>query len=217
MRFKDIRTFVKMYVQRCLGNRHEKKVLDVGSGHRPNKEATHLVDLWQENNSERGKSIKRHGRPLIVATLEALPFKDQTFDYIIASHVVEHVEDPTQACNELIRVGRAGYVETPSPFYEQGYNFPNPIRRGWSFHRWFVFLDDNQTLIFEPKNQQTIDTFCDCRYSHFIKGLYSKVDDLNRMGEVLPHDCNNTVLHWKGRFQFHIRSNPQVIAPRAKA
>lgn len=106
MKLNFLRILAKIYVQRWLGHDHGKRILDVGSGHRPNEDATHLVYLMPEDNSERGKSIKRHGRPLVVASLEALPFKDQTFDYIFASHVVEHVEDPAKACHELIRVGQ---------------------------------------------------------------------------------------------------------------
>ena len=211
MRLRDLQILARMYVRRWCGSHDGRTVLDVGSGHRPHEDATHLVDLLPEDDTERGKPIKRHGRPLVAATLEALPFKNHTFDFIYACHVLEHVRDPAAACRELMRVGRSGYIETPSPFYEQGYHFPDPSRRGWSFHRWFVFLDRNQTLIFEPKNTETIDTFCDCRFSHFVKSLYSKVSDLNLIGKTLPHDCNNTVLHWKDGFNFQVRDQPRVL------
>ena len=211
MRLRDLQTAARVYGRRWFGSRDGRTVLDVGSGHRPHKDATHLVDLFPEDNTERGKPIKRHGRPLVAGTLEALPFKDQTFDFVYACHVLEHVRDPATACRELMRVGRSGYIETPSPFCEQGYNFPDPFKRGWSFHRWFVFLDSEQTLIFEPKNPETIDTFCDCRFSHFVKSIYSKAPDLNLIGKTLPRDCNTTTLHWTGRFDFQVRTHPRVM------
>ncbi len=180
--------------------------MDVGSGHRPHEDATHLIDLLPEDDSERGKPIKRLGRPLILATVESLPFKEKTFDYVYASHVLEHTKDPPAACKELMRIARAGYIETPSPFYEQGYNYPH-ANRGWSFHRWFVFLGENETLIFEPKTHRTIDEFCNCRHAQFVKRIYMSVGDLNRIHHVLPHECNNTVLRWVDQFNFEIREN----------
>ena len=133
MRASDLTNLSKFYLRRWLGISSGRKVLDVGSGHRPHEDATHLLDLLFKDNSERGKPIKRLGRPLVLGTVEALPYKDKSFDYVYASHVLEHTEDPATACEELMRIARAGYIETPSPFYEQGYNFPHPDR-GWSFH-----------------------------------------------------------------------------------
>lgn len=178
MRPSDLRILVKFYVRQWIGAESGRRVLDVGSGHRPHEDATHLVELFPEDNTQRGKKMKMLGRTLIQANVEALPFKGRSFDYVYASHVLEHTEDPAAACSELMRVAKAGYIETPSPFYEQGYNFPHPDR-GWPFHRWFIWLRDDQTLIFEPKIQETIDHFCDCRYAQFIKKIYGTVMDLN--------------------------------------
>jgi ubiquinone/menaquinone biosynthesis C-methylase UbiE len=168
-----------------------------------------LLELLPDDNSERGKPMKRLGRALVIANVEAIPFKDKSFDYVYASHVLEHVQAPANACRELMRIGRAGYIETPNPFYEQGYNYPH-ADRGWSFHRWFVFVENDAKLVFEPKTSETVDRFCDCRYAHFVKGLYAKVQDLNRLHKILPHDCNNTVLHWTDRFVFEVRDKPRV-------
>ncbi len=210
MRLSDVRIYAKYFLRRYLGSTDGKRILDVGSGHRPHEDSTHLLDLLPEDDSERGKPIKILGRPLVLGNIEAIPFQDKTFDYVYACHVLEHTRDPAAACRELMRVGRAGYIETPSPFYEQGYNYPH-FDRGWSFHRWFVFVKEDKTLVFEPKTLETIDRFCDCRYSHFIKGLYAKVGDLDRIHKVLPHDCNNTVLRWTDRFYFEVRKKPRVL------
>ncbi len=204
MRLSDVRSFCKFYLRRWTGPGSGKKILDVGSGHHPHEDATHLVDLLPEDDSERGKPIKILGRPLVLATVESLPFKDKSFDYVYACHVLEHTQSPEAACKELMRIGRSGYIETPSPFYEQGYNYPRPDR-GWSFHRWFVYLDESDTLIFEPKTQRTIDKFCNCRYAQFIKSIYRRVDDLNRIHRVLPRECNYTVLHWVDQFKFEVK------------
>lgn len=204
MRPSDLRTAVRFYVRQWIGAKNKRRVLDVGSGHRPHEDATHLVELLVENDTQRGKKMKVLGRTLIQADVEAIPFKDKSFDYVYACHVLEHTKDPETACNELMRVAKAGYIETPSPFYEQGYNYPHP-ERGWPFHRWFVWLGNNQTLIFEPKTPESIDYFCDCWHSQFIKKIFSAVGDINQIHKLLPHECNYTVLHWSGRFNFEVR------------
>lgn len=207
MRLRDLTSLCKYHLRRHFGGNSGRKVLDVGSGHRPHDDATHLVDLLPEDNAERGKPLRMLGRPLLHATVEALPFKDKTFDYVYACHVVEHTTNPAAACRELMRVARAGYIEAPSPFYEQGYNYPRPDR-GWSFHRWFVFVGGDGTLIFEPKTRETIEAFCSCRHAQFVRTIYQTVDDLNRLHRVLPHDCNNTVLRWANEFKFEVRGAP---------
>ena len=37
-----------------------------------------------------------------------LPFSDKAFDYVICSHVLEHVEDPDLLISELMRVSNTG-------------------------------------------------------------------------------------------------------------
>lgn len=51
------------------------------------------------------------------------PFSDNEFDYVICSHVLEHVDDVDSFLSEVSRVGRAGYLEYPTIYYEYLYNF----------------------------------------------------------------------------------------------
>ena len=194
----------KFHLRRRFRKPSQRRVLDVGSGHRPHEDATHLVDLLPEDDSERGKPIQQLGLPLLLANVESLPFKDKSFDYVYASHVLEHTQNPEAACRELMRIARAGYIETPSPFYEQGYNYPNP-ERGWPFHRWFVYLGEGDTLTFEPNTAHTIEQFCDCRHGQFVRHIYESMKDLNELHRVLPRECNYTVLHWEDEFKFAVR------------
>ena len=89
-------------------------VLDVGSGNNPHPRATTLLERFTQDNRERaGDPIDRTDPRLVEGDALAMPFDGGAFDYIIASHIAEHVQDPEQLCRELSRVGRAGYIETP--------------------------------------------------------------------------------------------------------
>lgn len=51
---------------------------------------------------------KRHGKPVINATIYALPFRDESFDCIICSQVVEHLPPGKQPFLEMARVLKKG-------------------------------------------------------------------------------------------------------------
>jgi SAM-dependent methyltransferase/uncharacterized protein YbaR (Trm112 family) len=95
-------------------------VLDIGSGHNPFIRADVLCDKYVDTHKHRSSKglLKRNGRPLIIGDACNLPFKDSSFDFVICRHVLEHVEDPEALLRELKRVGKKGYIETPSPFSE---------------------------------------------------------------------------------------------------
>ena len=120
-------------------------VLDLGSGEQPQPRADVLCDLLVEDNSQRAGGFPIViDRPFVVGDAYHLPFKNKSFDYVICSHLLEHVEDPLQLIKELVRVGKAGYLETPSPLSERLF--------GWDFHLWFV-KSKNGTLLFQKKGK----------------------------------------------------------------
>jgi SAM-dependent methyltransferase len=81
---------------------------------------------------------------------EALPFEDDRFDLVVASHVLEHVTDPIGLARECVRVCRPGgrvYLEVPSeralwlpgmPFSHEDfyslsyYDDPTHLSRPWT-------------------------------------------------------------------------------------
>ncbi len=121
---------------------HGGAVLEVGSGHRPYPQSDVLVDKFLDE-SQRGGRIQTDGRPLFVSDIEELPFVDNSFAYSIASHVVEHVEEPAKALKQLSRVSKSGYIETPSALME----VVEPHR---NYHLWHVKVEERE-LIFIPK------------------------------------------------------------------
>ena len=89
------------------------EILDIGSGHNPYEKADVLCERYLED-VERTGHVKIDTRPFVIGTLEFLPFKDKSFDLVICSQVLEHVDNPLRALEEIKRVGKSAYVVTPS-------------------------------------------------------------------------------------------------------
>jgi SAM-dependent methyltransferase len=91
-----------------------ERVLDVGNGGDPFPYATVLVDRFLELNPTRHEPLVTKNKPFTLADIHHLPFRDKSFDYIYCVHVLEVIENPLKACQELIRVGKRGFIETPT-------------------------------------------------------------------------------------------------------
>lgn len=131
-----------------LGIQPGDLVLDVGSGNNPHFRADVLCDRYVADDTQREGRLYLD-RPMAAGDVHNLPFKDGAFDYVICSHLLEHVDNPDRAVQELTRVARRGYVETPSEFGEK--------LEGAQFHRWFVRLE-NGVLVFREKGTHPYDT-----------------------------------------------------------
>jgi len=96
----------------------EALVLEVGAGGNPYPRANVLLDAMEDTIERNEKSLITD-RPLVLGLCESLPFKDKVFDFVIASHVLEHSDDPEKFLSELMRVSKAGYIETPEGWFEK--------------------------------------------------------------------------------------------------
>ena len=136
------------YIYLCLSRiKPTDKVLDVGGWAQPLKRADAVIDikpyatrpanaLCQGMRQRFGESrwvvqdICDHKKPW--------PFKDKEFDYVVCAHTLEDVRDPFYVCEEIQRVGKAGFIECPSRFYEQCRRIEFPHLSGARHHRWIV-------------------------------------------------------------------------------
>jgi SAM-dependent methyltransferase len=85
------------------------RVLEVGGGHRPHPRANVVVDKFIHNNFHRSGDLKvLKNQVFLEADGENLPFSDKEFDYVICSHVLEHVENPEKFLSEQFRVAKRG-------------------------------------------------------------------------------------------------------------
>lgn len=118
-------------------------VLEVGSGASPYFRANVLCDAYEETQ-ERFFTPLVHDRPTVLAFVERLPFKDDAFDFVIASHVLEHSADPERFLGEIQRVARGGYIEVPDAFMERLTHY--------GFHRLEITDGTDGLIIRKKKN-----------------------------------------------------------------
>ena len=81
---------------------------------------------------------------------EKLPFKDKEFDYVILSHVLEHVPEPFNLKKEIERIGKAGYIELPTKLNDN--MVLDAMKRLQDTNGGFEFDDDNNKLVFAKKS-----------------------------------------------------------------
>ncbi|MFA4952610.1 MAG: class I SAM-dependent methyltransferase [Candidatus Pacearchaeota archaeon] len=95
---KEILRLIKKY-----NKEEEIKILDVGAGEKP------LEKFLPENIKYSSLDIDPKRNPDIVANLEKkLPIKDRSYDFVIASEVLEHTIYPKKIVKELKRITKNG-------------------------------------------------------------------------------------------------------------
>jgi len=121
-------------------------VLEVGSGNSPYFRSNILCDAYIKTEERFYKKLVID-RPMVISNVENLPFKDNSFDFVIASHVLEHSPYPEKFLSELQRVSKAGYIETPDAFMERLTNY--------TFHRLEITDIKDQLIINKKKSSIT--------------------------------------------------------------
>lgn len=168
-------------------------VLEVGSGGNPYPRANVLLDAYEETVERIESSIVKD-RPLVLGFAEKLPFKNKSFDFIIASHILEHSSDPENFLKELMRVGKRGYIETPDAFFER----INPF----TYHRLEVANIGSKIRIFKKPSW---------RHDREIVDEYErKLKDRKFIGFISKHpEPFYMRFYWRDSIDFEIL-NPEV-------
>ena len=132
--------------KKWLKENQHLKILDLGcSPVNFWKEANHFADI--EDHRDHFKNLNLNYT--FFKPNEKLPFKDKEFDYVILSHVLEHVPEPFNLKKEIERIGKAGYIELPTKLND---NMVVGCDEEITGHKWwFEFDDDNKKLVFAKK------------------------------------------------------------------
>ena len=122
------------------------KILDIGCGYSAHNNASVIADIQDFSDFYKEKKF-------IQIKGKNLPFKDKEFDFVIASHVIEHVEDFEFFIKELERISSKGYIELPSRLGD------NLVFENKNDHVWWFCYDDNTNQLIASKKNQLIDPF----------------------------------------------------------
>tara|TARA_A100001035_G_scaffold266109_1_gene248853 strand:- start:388 stop:999 length:612 start_codon:yes stop_codon:yes gene_type:complete len=136
-----IKRSTKQYVDNKIEQNPSWKILDIGCGYTAHEKASVICDIQDLSNFYKNKKfLKLEGK--------TLPFKDKEFDFVIASHVIEHVEDVNFFIKELERVSSKGYIELPTSLED------NLVFENKNDHLWHMeFNDIDQKLLITKRNQ----------------------------------------------------------------
>ena len=131
----------KKFINNLLSQNSNWNILDIGCGYTAHKNSTVVCDIQNLSSFYKDKKfIKLSGGKL--------PFKNNEFDFVIASHVIEHVKDVDFFIKELERVAPKGYIELPT-ILEDNLVFENEIDHLWHME----FDDDKNELLISKKIQ----------------------------------------------------------------
>ena len=131
----------KKYIENLLQNNTTWNILDIGCGYNASKFAKVICDVQDLSNYYQDKKFIR-------LTEKKLPFKDKEFDFVVASHVMEHVEDVNFFIKELERVSKKGYIELPTMLED------NLVFENKKDHLWHMDFDDVENKLLISKKIQ---------------------------------------------------------------
>ena len=174
----------KSHIDKILSEKKNWKILDIGCGFSPNKYATTICDVLDLKDRYSDKKF-------VMLKGENLPFNDNQFDFVIASHVLEHVKNPNKFLNEISRVAKQGYIEVPTKLED------NLVFENKKAHLWHLTFDDvNKVLNISKKVQ----------YFEPILAV-SSIKKLNNYFR----DSLLLELHWENTIEFKFNENIQQL------
>ncbi len=139
-----IRRSSKQYIDNQIKQNQNWNILDIGCGYTAHENASVICDIQNLSNFYKNKKF-------VQLETKKLPFKDKEFDFVISSHVIEHVEDVSFFIKELERVSSKGYIELPTSLED------NLVFENKNDHIWHTEFDDINLKLLIKKRVQYIE------------------------------------------------------------
>ncbi|WP_217559892.1 class I SAM-dependent methyltransferase [Paenibacillus sp. GbtcB18] len=166
------------------------KVLDIGGGSNPFSKATVVTEPYLEYSAHRSGRQVKPGIEYLECFAEDLPFDNKSFDFAISRQVFEHTNSPSDACKEMMRVSKRGFIETPQKKFELLFG-PNPS------HNWFVSVEGD-TIVFERRKF----------IRHSLRHLGMSAFPSSQEGQLLLHwefkNLTNVQFYWEDHFKYEV-------------
>ena len=131
-------------------NQNKWKILDIGCSIDAIEYANTTADIQNLGNFYKSKN-----KEFVLIQGKDLPFKNNQFDFVYASHVIEHVEDVSYFIKELQRISKQGYIELPTILEDNIILSENNIKD----HKWFFKFDDVNNILLAERKKQLIEPF----------------------------------------------------------
>jgi SAM-dependent methyltransferase len=180
------------------------RVLEIGPGATPHPRSDVFLERNYDDNQEKFAQTGYHGelkteKPIFFYDENApFPFKDKEFDYVICSHVIEHVGDVEHFISEMCRVSKKGYMEFPAVYYEFLYNFNE--------HRNICYYDQNSLIYFEKDAHfHSLKKIQKLFWDSLYKGYYYLADDFK--------DVFFMGFEWNGQVNVKRANNLDDVVP----
>jgi ubiquinone/menaquinone biosynthesis C-methylase UbiE len=115
------------FPERVISVKKGDSVLEIGPGATPHPLSTIFLekefDSDEELIAQSGHvGVLETNKKVIHYSGDKFPFSDREFDYVICSHVLEHVDDVPHFLAEIFRVAKRGYLEFPTIYYDYLHN-----------------------------------------------------------------------------------------------
>jgi len=171
------------FVNNTLKENTNWKVVDIGCGYSANKNASVIADIQDLSNFYKGKNF-------IKISEKKLPFKDKEFDFVIASHVIEHVEDFEFFVKELERISTKGYIELPTRLAD------NLVFENKNDHIWWFSYNDVTNQVIASKRNQLIDPFITVSMGKLFEKIFRESFVLElAWEEKIDYKIDNQIRH----------------------
>ena len=142
-----------------LKNNPNWNILDIGCGYTANKNAKIVADTQDLSNFYKDKKFIR-------ITKKKLPFRDNEFDFVITSHVIEHVDDFQFFIKEIERISKQGYIELPTRLGD------NLVIENLKDHIWWFKYDDDLNLLIVSKKNQILEPFINVSTAKKLESIF---------------------------------------------
>ena len=131
-------------------NQNNWKILDIGCNFSAVEYAQTVADI-----QDFSKFYREKNKEFVLIKNKNLPFEDKQFDFVFASHVIEHIEDISFFISELKRISKQGYIEIPSILEDNLILSKNSSED----HKWIFKFDDVEKVLLIEKKKQFIEPF----------------------------------------------------------
>ena len=173
----------KDFIQKTLSENKTWKILDIGCGYTANEFASTICDIQDLSEFYKDKQFVKLDN-------KKLPFDDKEFDFVVASHVLEHVDDVSFFISELERISKKGYIELPSKLED------NLVFENKKEHLWHMDFDDVDLKLLISKKIQYFEPI-------LTVSALQKFRDNFKSSLVLE-------LYWENKIDYEIIENKSV-------